>query len=96
VTDDKGRTVLLQFEGMTQAQICSINAAGFRASLDCRALDARKFPEYRGISTADGKALMLDSTEGKYLCTDAGGKPTCLHILEIETEAAASEDAQTV
>jgi len=39
---------------------------------------------------------MLDSTEGKYLCTDAGGKPTCLHILEIETEAAASEDAQTV
>lgn len=82
VNDENGRTVLLQFDSPTMAQVCSVNAKGFRASLDCRALDARKFPQHRAQQSPDGKALLVDGTDGKYLCLEAGGVPRCGRILD--------------
>lgn len=62
-----GRTVLLQYEGPNVFQACTVNASGFRTSLDCRTVDATRLSDY-GITPAGTAGSLVNGVDGKYLC----------------------------
>lgn len=75
VNDAKGRTVLLEYNNETFSRVCSINAEGFRAILDCRVVDFSPLADYSAKRAVDrnGKVLMVDAVDGKYMCREAPG-----------------------
>lgn len=82
VNDAKGRTVLLEYNNETFSRVCSINTEGFRTTLDCRVVDFTRLADYSAKRAVDrnGKVLMVDAVDGKYVCGEPSGFRQCSRI----------------
>jgi len=82
VNDPTGRTVLLEYNNSTFSRICTVNAAGFRPTLDCRVVESSRLAEYGVRPGANWSLLMVDAVDGKYVCADPSGFRQCSRILD--------------
>ncbi|MBA2547318.1 MAG: hypothetical protein H0V16_02525 [Burkholderiaceae bacterium] len=78
--DVKGKTVLLQVDSPTLMQACTVTT-GFRAGLDCRAVNVNKLSDYGVLAAPDGRSVLVSAVDGKYLCV-AEPSSVCMMILD--------------
>ncbi len=80
VNDPTGRTVLLEYNNSTFSRVCTINAAGFRPSLDCSVVDSARLAEYGVRRGVNGSLLMVEAVDGKYICGEPSGFRQCSRV----------------
>jgi hypothetical protein len=90
VNGDKGRDILFRWDGASSFQTCSLDWSRGNASVDCRNLAYADLSKY-GRVQANGAVLMIDGTDGQYLCQAISKSAPSCHLVAVDKNGTAPE-----